>query len=149
MAKFRFAGLLFVLLGLADPAAGHGLRYHVNHAEAVVIRVTFANKTAFSHHPYEIIRPNETAPCFTGETDADGRIVFVPDSSGAWRIRTYSEDGHGLNITLIAEGGRVIPPHDEPAAIGYTRLLLGLVILLALFNLYALFYRRGKRPTSA
>ena len=149
LIKLRYAGLLLGLLMLPGPASGHGLRYQVGREEVVVIKVTYANKNPFSHQHYEIFRPNETAPCLTGRTDADGRIRFVPDSSGTWQIKTFSEDGHGLSIPLATEGREVFLPPAKPPSGRYTGLLLGLVIILGFFNLYSLFLRRKKQAAPA
>lgn len=148
MIKLLALSLFFVLVVLVDPASGHGLRYKVTRDEAVIVKVTYANKKAFSLQKYEIFRPDEAIPCLTGRTDTEGRIMFIPDSSGTWRIKAYSEDGHGLNISLGTDGREVFFPPEESSSRNYTGLLLGLVIILGLFNLYALFLRRKRHATS-
>jgi hypothetical protein len=85
-----------------------------------------------------------------GRTDRNGRIVFVPDRPGTWRVRAFSEDGHGVDETVAVDA--VAGPRRGSPADRTSRIIAGLGIILGLFGGIALFYRRrgaGLRTTAA
>jgi hypothetical protein len=96
---FLWMNVLIICAVPVRPAA-HELHHEVSHGDTVVITFTYTGNIAFSHEAYELYRPGETSPAQSGRTDAGGRIRFVPDREGPWRVRTFSPDGHGSDITI-------------------------------------------------
>jgi nickel transport protein len=145
----RYAKIVILILLTPTTVLGHGLRYHMSRGDSITVVVTYHDDTPFAGRKYEIFRPGETEPCFSGRTGRGGQIVFRPDSSGSWRIRSFSEDGHGLDISFEAEG---LDSPVSPVASGSrrtTHLLLGVAIILGLFNLYLyILKRRQSRPST-
>ena len=86
---------LFLLIFTANPALSHDLQYEVSDSQSVVIKFFFGDNMAFSYESYEIYAPNESIPFQTGRTDKLGRISLLPDREGVWRIKIFSESGHG------------------------------------------------------
>jgi nickel transport protein len=67
-------------------------------------------------------------------------VVFVPDVDGDWRLRAFSEDGHGADVTVSASvSGAVTSASTSSRA---RQVLTGLSVLFGVFGLIALFYRR-------
>ncbi|MFH1679613.1 MAG: hypothetical protein ABIH26_03100 [Candidatus Eisenbacteria bacterium] len=138
---------LLVLLGmlaLAASAPAHDLDHTIGFGEALVIRFHYGNGTAFSYESYEVFRPGETTPFQVGRTDALGRVAFVPDAGGEWRVRAFSEDGHGADIRVPAEASTAAAA-APPAGERTTRLLLGIAIILGAFGTWSLFRSRRKQ----
>ena len=153
----RLARALWLAAALAGAIAvpprlgAHELMHEVTRGTAVVIELSEPDGTLFSHEPYEIHRAGEEMPFQTGRTDAQGRIVFVPDRHATWRVRTFSEDGHGADFTLEAGPGETAGAGGAGAATtapGRSRLargpkiLVGLSLLFGLFGVISLFARR-------
>ncbi|MFH1279040.1 MAG: hypothetical protein ABIK65_11770 [Candidatus Eisenbacteria bacterium] len=150
----------------AGPAAAHEIHHVVERGEATVVTFTSSRGSAFSSESFEVFRPGETTSFQTGRTDALGRISFLPDREGDWRVRVFSEDGHGADIRFSAgpsgggdgdgrgDGGRIpaepsgggadggaTPPADRTA-----RIVLGLGVILGLFGIFSLIRARRRAP---
>ncbi|MFQ6104642.1 MAG: hypothetical protein ACE5OP_10160 [Candidatus Glassbacteria bacterium] len=134
--------VVLCLMLMIGPASGHDLHYKVTQGEAIVIRLFHPDNTSFSNESYEIFREGEKTPFQVGDTDANGRITFIPDEGGDWRIRVFSEDGHGMDITLETDELGVPIDTDMSLFDRYSRILVGIAIILGGFAIINLFYRR-------
>lgn len=135
---------LAVLLSLSVPVGlgAHELIQKVSRGGAVVIELSYPNHSPFSYEQYEVYRQGEEIPYQTGRTDALGRIVFVPDRDGAWRIRVFSEDGHGIDATIQAGPEDALETAEPSGSDRWSRIVLGLVIILGVFMAALVFLRR-------
>ena len=122
-------------------ARAHELIQTVTRGSAVVVELKSPDTSPFSYEQFEIHRQGEETPFQTGRTDALGRIVFVPDRQATWRVRAFSEDGHGTDFTIDA----------GPADAGETRedfsarpmkFVFGIMIILLLFMIVLRLMRR-------
>lgn len=136
--------LLAALLCLARPAVAHDLQYSVSGAQAVVVKLFFVDNTPFTFEQYEIYRAGDKLPYQVGRTDNQGRIAFLPDRVGTWRIKTISEDGHGLDFTLKTDAAAQVAAAEKPAYERYGRIVVGVAILLGLFGFLSLYVRKRK-----
>ena len=133
-----------VLLALAATAVcAHELQHSVQVGPAVVVELRYADGGPFSYEVAELYRPGEAAPFLTGRTDANGRVAFVPDQGGDWRLRVFSEDGHGGDFTFQAGPDPVPVAADAPLGTP-TKLALGLSLLFGVFGAWALLLRRSR-----
>jgi nickel transport protein len=137
--------LLFV------PAAGaraHGVDKSISRDEAVVVELAHDDGEAFSFERYEIFREGEETPYQSGLTDAHGRIVFLPDRRGSWRVRAFSEDGHGVDFTFDAgdpdEAGGGAAVRQVGSSDRILRVAVGVLLILCGFLLVG-YLRAGKR----
>lgn len=126
---------------LAGAVHAHSLVHTAQTGDALVVELRYGDGSPFSYEAAEVFRPGETVPFLAGRTDANGRLAFVPDRPGEWRVRAFSEDGHGGDFRVSAGAG------DGPAASAPTLdavggLAVGLSILFGLFGLWSLFLRR-------
>jgi nickel transport protein len=140
--------LAFVmLLSMLVPAisGAHELHQKISRGSAVVIELAYPDHSPFSYEQFEVFREGEEAPYQTGRSDALGRIVFVPDRDGAWRIRAFSEDGHGIDITIEAGPEGSAASAEAPGDDRSVRIILGLIIIVAVFMVVLLIVRRRGR----
>lgn len=136
--------LLAFCLGLGPlAAAAHELRHEVSQGEAVVIRLSYADDTPFAFEAYEIYPQDDRLPVQVGRTDARGRIAFLPERAGTWRIKAYSEDGHGLDFTLSTDAARIVTS-DPPLYERHGRIVAGVGLILGLFGFIGLYLKRKK-----
>jgi nickel transport protein len=138
----RSALLAAALLSSAALSA-HELHYELARDAAVVLRLHYANGQAFAYEAYELYRGEESTPYQVGRTDAVGRVAFVPGVTAEWRIKAYSEDGHGIDRHIDVtpagtglRGGSLIER--------YPRAVIGVSVILGLFGLYQLLLSRRK-----
>ena len=135
----RLPPLLLALF--ATVAHAHGVHHELAHGEAVVLWLYHSEEAPFSQERYEVFRPGEETAFQQGRTDALGRIVWQPDRAGEWRVRAFSEDGHGVDLTLqVDETGTATAAHGRLE--DYALVLAGLAIILGLFGLVGLLTRR-------
>ena len=80
-------------------------------------------------------------PFLAGRTDANGRLAFVPDRAGDWRVRAFSEDGHGADF-IVPAGAESGSPGPSAGLGELGGLAVGLSILFGLFGLWSLFLRK-------
>lgn len=132
-----FAALLFAL-----PAYAHDLQHEVDSAQAVVVTLHFTDAKPFSFEAYEIYRQGEKLPVQVGRSDAQGRIAFLPDRAGTWRIKTFAADGHGLDFTVQTDAATRVVAAERPAVERYGRIVVGIGVILGLFGFIKLFLRK-------
>ncbi|HNQ03208.1 MAG TPA: ABC transporter permease [Thiobacillaceae bacterium] len=138
---------LALLLSVGVPTAqAHDLQYTVTGGQAVVVRLFYPDNTAFSFESYEIYPRDGKLPVQVGRTDAHGRIAFLPDRAGQWRIRTFSADGHGLDFRLTTDATAGLSGSDKPFYERHARIVVGVALILGLFGLLNLYIRKRKRP---
>lgn len=130
-----------LLLFAATLAQAHEVHPRIEAADAVVVTLTYANGQPFAYEKYALYPAGQDTPRQVGNTDAAGRIAFVPDGIGQWRLQATSADGHGVNLEFGA------PTVAAPAAsaTALPRWLLagfGLSLIFGLFGLLQLFLRR-------
>ena len=126
---------------LAGALHAHALNHSVQPGSAVIVELRYGDGSPFSYESAEVYRPGETVPFLAGRTDANGRLAFVPDRAGDWRVRAFSEDGHGGDFTVAtASGGEASAPSTGLGTVG--GLAVGLSILFGAFGIWSLFVRR-------
>lgn len=138
------AGSLLIVLLLPRPAGAHDLRHTVEKNSAVTVRLFFPDDSPFPFTDYEIYRAGEETPRQVGKTDREGRIIFVPDSAGEWRIKAFSGDGHGLDIIVSTDEIGDVTKSDRPLIERYGRVITGIGFILGLFGVISLFYRKKR-----
>ncbi len=124
-------------------ARAHDLQHRVATEPVVTISLFFGNGDPFSYESFEIYREGEAIPFQTGRTDALGHITFLPDRAGNWRVKVYSEDGHGADLTLSVDEHLQARRADAPLFPRYIGILTGIGVILGVFGLISLVRRRG------
>ena len=139
-------GLLFlVVMAVAGHAHAHGLQYSVDEGAAVSVKLSFADGSEVSFERYEIYRAGDETPFQVGRTDIQGRVVFIPDRAGTWRLKVFSEDGHGADLSFTAGGEGGVQDANEPFFERHLRIIVGASVIFGVFGLVNLFARRGRR----
>lgn len=139
MARALWLGLL---LALAVNGEAHDLQYTTTSATAVVVTLGYPDGSPFSYETFEVYPLGQEIPFQTGRTDARGRLAFLPPGPGRYQVRAMSQDGHGLVVEVEADAADLLAAAERPLYERYQRLFVGLGILLGLFGLLMLFYRR-------
>jgi len=142
--------LALTLVLLAGSAAfGHGIEFGITGGEAQVIQLKYHGGGAMVDLAYELYAPGDETPYQTGRSDKLGRIVFVPGRDGEWRLKAWTEDGHGVNRTFL-----IADPHEEPGTrpdgrgsgdVRGPRVVIAIAVILLLGAGWYYLKRRGEQ----
>jgi nickel transport protein len=130
---------------LPVPASAHDLQHSIGEGAAVCVKLFFSDGNAFSFESYELYRAGEEIPFQVGRTDNQGRVVFIPDRPGTWRLKVFSEDGHGVDLSFTTGGEGGVQDAGRPFLERHLRIVVGLSLIFGVFGLVDLFARRRKR----
>lgn len=141
------------LVGPSNLAMAHEVHERLLKAQATVVHLAYADGEPFSFERYELFADGSAKPTLTGRTDAQGRIVFLPDAVQRWRVRAFSADGHGVDVNFEASASGQATASTAiaagPAVDRSSRVVLGVLVILVLFSAAQLFVRRRKPPAAA
>lgn len=139
-----------------SPLHAHEVQHEIRAVEATSVRLAYSDGEPFAYENYEIYADDNPTPIQTGRTDATGHAVFTPIGAEHFRLRAFSADGHGVELTLPGRGASATGANDVSAkgslSVGAglsrnTRLLIGLAVIAVLFIVAQLFVRR-RRPNA-
>lgn len=137
--------LLAVLLLLAGTATAHEIQVGTAAGTATVLSLRYADGQPFAFEAYELYPVGSETPAQVGRTDAAGRIAFVADGRAEWRLKAWSDDGHGVDRPITAIAGEltaVAPIAETPRPVLW---LAGLGAIFGLFGLWQLYLGRKKQ----
>ncbi|MEW8086793.1 MAG: hypothetical protein AB2823_14640 [Candidatus Thiodiazotropha endolucinida] len=137
--------LLLVLLGYAPSCLSHGVGLKIERQEAGVIWLQHSDDTPLADVEYELAADGGNTPYQSGKSDALGRVVFIPGDVREWRLRVFSEDGHGIDTVFELAPGATSHSHTGQTYSDFTKLILGIGILLSGFGVMMLFVKRKRR----
>lgn len=143
MMGSRCAAVLALCAWLPAQALAHDLQHRIDEGAAVSVRFFFADGRDFSFESYEVYRAGEEIPFQVGRTDAKGRVVFLPDRAGTWRVKAFSEDGHGADLSFSTGAKGDGEDASQPLLERHLRLVVGVSVIFGLFGLVSLLMRRG------
>jgi len=139
-------GLLFTLvLAVAGHAHAHGMQHSIDEGAAVSVKFSFADGSEVSFESYEIYRAGDETPFQVGRTDVQGRVVFIPDRAGTWRLKVFSKDGHGADFSFTTGGEGGVREANEPFLERHLYVIVGVSVIFGVFGLVNLFARRRRR----
>jgi nickel transport protein len=145
MIKYRLVAALMLCAWQPGQAMAHDLQHSINEGTAVSVKLFFADGNDFDFESYEVYRAGEEIPFQVGRTDALGRVVFLPDRAGTWRIKTFSEEGHGADFAFTTGAKNHIQETNKPFLERHLRIIAGVSVIFGVFGLATLFLRRGER----
>lgn len=128
----RYALLLCILL--APPAVAHESHATYEVGTAVVVNFADHDGAAAEAWTYTVLDPEGEAFA-RGMCDARGRVVFMPDRPGAWKVRVFSPDGHGATVDVIVDDDLVVQATaPSPGTSPWVKIIIIVVAVLAVFR---------------
>ncbi len=126
----------------------HDLQLTVTSGEAIVIQLQHGSGTPLAGTSYEI-RPEDTEFVVqSGHTNRDGRIAFVSGDAGTWRLRAFSADGHGGEMSFSTDETGTMRSSSRPLGERYLHLITGVGLILGIFGLFSLLRGRKRHASS-
>src|SRR5690606_33424790 len=98
----------------------------------------FPDDSKFSFESFEIRAPGDSAVFQKGRTDQLGRVALLPDRPGPWKVRVYSDDGHGADVTVEVASDRALRNYSRSLFDRYARAFTGAGFILGIFGLIQL-----------
>jgi len=131
---------------LLPPAAAcaHGLDTSVRQGAAVVVTATYEDGSPMAFEACEVLPPGDRPVFQVGRTDRLGRVAFLPDRPGEWRVRVTSEDGHGAVMPVTVDEGMIAAASAPRGGGRGWKLATGLGMLFGVFGLLNLTMQRRK-----
>lgn len=135
--------ILFIFLNSA--VFCHEVNYRIDQNNSYIVEIYYADGTKFSYESYEIYRPGEEEKPFqVGRTDEKGRVCFLPDREGKWKIKAFTEDGHGINVFIDVKEGLNISVKKIGFFERFSKPVFGVGVLLIIFSLLNIYVRRRR-----
>ncbi len=131
---------MLLLLLIYSGAEAHSVHYQVEN-KGISVRVFYSEDDPASYSAYEIFGPEDKIPYQKGRTDKNGFVSFLPNRKGKWIINVYGESEHsmhGARIEVNVNESLYMESFKKPLVARYTKVFVGVSILLALFGIWAL-----------
>lgn len=138
----KTAFLFFLSSCLSFPVFAHSLDYQVANQQAVVVSLSYEHGEPMREQAYQLFAPGDSEPYSIGRTDAWGRVLFLPEQAGEWRIKVADAEGHGIDAKIEIGAEQVVTRYEKPLFERYAKLIAGLGLLMGLFGSWALFVQR-------
>jgi nickel transport protein len=140
MSVVRRGGWVAVAIALAIVAAdAAALPYEVETGPGVSIAVRHADGRVAAREPYVVHAPGVEAPFAEGVTDSRGRVTFLPNQPGEWRVAVTPEQAEPATVTIDVDEAAVMAlPHRGltgfVVASGFFGYLVGLAGILMIWR---------------
>lgn len=133
--------LALLLLAASLAVQAHEVHHRIEVTGAVVVTLNYANGEPFAYEKYALYPAGQETPQQVGNTDAHGRVAFVPGATAQWRLQATSADGHGVNLEFAAPTVAAGTGATDTALPRWLLAGFGLSLIFGLFGLFQLFMR--------
>lgn len=146
--RARGIAAIVACVAMAGRAQAHGVGHRRSSLPPVALELAYSTGEPMSYAEARVFSPSDgDHPHQSGRTDAAGRVAFVPDAAGTWRVVVSDGQGHQATATIdVGEGdvGRSIDVHNHDRAGGglVVRAALGASLLLNVAAVVTLVRRR-------
>jgi nickel transport protein len=132
-------------LALPEPSWAHGVGYRISSKRAVVLEFYYSTGETMAYMESKVFSPLDGRNAFqSGRSDELGRVSFVPDSEGEWRVVVRDDEGHMANAVapvapeFFGDGGGVSVSSRSSIPQGADLLLRAALGVSVLFNIAVL-----------
>ena len=138
---FALLIFLFVLMN-ENPGYAHGVGYREISIKAVPLEFFYSTGEKMSYCETKIFSPKDSKfAAQTSRTDEQGRISFIPDSTGEWRVIVNDGQGHQceakINVTeeFLKNNISIEQNHVTDSPEGFELFIRALLGVSLIFNL--------------
>lgn len=134
--------MLVLLMTMSSPLKAHSVEHRIERGEAVFLTFS-AGGQPLVDAVFRVYSPEPGPPFATGRTDRLGRVSFLPDRAGAWRVMVSTTDGHGASVRVDVETSpRAASDATKAGPSRWARIAAGVGYLLGIAGLLALWKAR-------
>jgi len=122
---------------------GHGL--HIQRISGGTgIQVSYADDSPLAYGNFELLDPSGNL-ALKGMSDRTGNILFVPDTSGVWRLAVDDGMGHRIEEEINV-GADLLPMAPMSSRHPYQDIVTGVSVIFGLAGLISLVttHRKGR-----
>jgi len=132
----KFAYHVLIVIGVfltAGQLQAHGVDYEIIQG-GIGIKALYDDGQPLSFSECKIYSPGNTESAYQqGLTDKYGRFLFVPDTSGIWKIEVDDGMGHGLIQTISVTQDLTLAKGLEQKHLNrYQEVIIGISIIFGL-----------------
>lgn len=138
-------GLLLALAVIVS-AQAHRMDHVVSQDEAMVVSLSFGHGHPPLHESFRVYAPDQEVAFQNGRTDALGRLSFLPDRPGTWRVVVSTDDGHGVELDIDVDESMTVIEVISPGHTHWSLVVAGIGYLFGLAGLLVLW--RNRNPNS-
>jgi len=145
MNRIRFA-LIGIVFLYGTTLLAHGVDYEVIQG-GLGIKAEYDDGQPLAFCDVRIFSPKDAKTAYQqGLTDGYGRFLFVPDTSGNWKVEVDDGMGHGLIETIPISAEMTLTKGLEKKHLNrYQEIIIGVSIIFGLTGIG--FYFAGKKNT--
>jgi len=153
--KKSFLIIFLFVLNFENPGFAHGVGFREISLKAVPLEFFYSTGEKMSYCEAKIFSPKDSKfAAQTSRTDEYGRVSFIPDISGDWRVIVNDGQGHQceakINITeeFLKNNNEVInvnENHEKNSPEGFELFIRALLGVSLIFN-FALMIKFRKNP---
>ncbi|MBI5602549.1 MAG: hypothetical protein HY879_04265 [Deltaproteobacteria bacterium] len=139
--------IIGIVAGLSPPATAHTIQYQVEN-KGISVRIFSGPDKPISYSAYEIFGPSDKIPHQKGRTDKNGFVSFLPDRQGKWVVQVQEDSDHGphgARITIEVNQNLFMKSFKKPLVAQYTKGLVGVSFILAIFGIWALLKSKRRK----
>ncbi len=146
-----FLIMSMVILSAASTLQAHTVNYDVQQ-KGIAVRIFYAADDPASYSEYEVFAPGVELPHQIGRTDKNGFVAFVPDRQGLWKVKVTGESAHGyhgVTVEVKVDKDMNLESFKKPLAATYTKLVIGISLIIGFFGIYSLIISRKRKKDEA
>ena len=142
--KIIFALLILFCMN-ENPCFAHGVGYRESSLKSLTLEFFYSTGEKMSYCEAKIFSPRDSKfAAQSSRTDEQGRVAFIPDSVGEWRIIVNDGQGHQceakINITeeFLKNQNKIADikqNHENNSPVGFELFIRALLGVSLIFNL--------------
>lgn len=136
--------LIFILPTLVF---AHGAKYSTLKG-GVGITAAYLDDTPLADCDVRVFSPEDSiTPYQTGQTDAYGRFMFLPDKKGKWKIIVDDGMGHRVDAVIDITADMKLEPASQASGglAQWQKILVALCLIFGFTGLYLFYVSRKKQ----
>jgi len=131
---------LGILISLAwcSVCFAHGIHHTVLN-RGVGIEATYDDNTPVCYSEVKVFSPLDSErPFQEGLTDKNGRFIFYPDVTGAWRITVDDDMGHLLKVNINVERALMVKKENGRSHSRFQGIVVGISVIFGVFGIISI-----------
>lgn len=95
----KTAIIIFFIIS-ADFSYSHGVEYKISKNEVYTVSMNYGDGEGMNYTGYKIYSPGSDTVFQSGLTDKNGKLSFIPDAAGEWRVEVNDDTGHAAAVIV-------------------------------------------------
>ncbi|HPF07722.1 MAG TPA: hypothetical protein PK293_16895 [Spirochaetota bacterium] len=97
--------MIILFITSSDVLYSHGVEYKISKNKVYTVSMNYSDGEIMNYTNYKIYSPGSESVFQSGLTDKNGKISFIPDAAGEWKVDVNDDTGHAASV--IVKAGQV------------------------------------------